>query len=43
MEQDPLQKVHKQLLAVQNALEVGGVGYWRVHDDGRSRVSAAVH
>lgn len=33
MEPDPLQKVHNQLLAVQNALEVGGIGFCRVYGD----------
>ena len=30
MQQDPLQKVHNQLLAVQNALEASGVGFWSI-------------
>lgn len=35
MEQDALQKVHNQLLAVQSALEVSGAGFWRVFEDDR--------
>jgi len=33
MDSDPLQKTHNQLLALQNALEVSGVGYWQINGD----------
>ncbi len=35
IEPDPLQKTHNQLLALQNALDVGGVGFWCVYGDDR--------
>jgi signal transduction histidine kinase len=41
MESDPLKKVQNQLLAVQNALEVSGVGFWRLHEDDRIECDTA--
>ncbi len=33
MQTDPLQKVHNQLLALQNAMEVSSIGYWQIDSD----------
>jgi signal transduction histidine kinase len=33
MEPEPLQKAHIQILALQNALQAGGVGFWRINRD----------
>lgn len=35
MHPDPLQKVQNQLLALQNALQIGGIGFWRINSDDR--------
>lgn len=33
MEAESLQEVHEQVLALQNALQAGGVGYWQINCD----------
>jgi len=40
MDSDPLQKVNNQLIALQSAMEVSGVGYWQIDGDDRIECDA---